>query len=110
MGANNNRKKQMKTEFGEEQHLFVCDCNDLSHQFIVSWYPDDDRVSDEMFITVHLAQSLSFWQRLWAMLKYVFGYRSCFGDFDSINLNTYRAKKLVEVLNRFLAKNEAKNK
>lgn len=99
----------MKDECGEEQNLFVCDCGDLSHQFVVSWYPDEQNVSDEMFITVHLAQSLNFWQRFWAMLKYVFGYRSSFGDFDEVVLNKYRAKKLVDLLNRFLAKNENRN-
>ena len=91
----------MKNNKGMEQQLFVCDCGDVSHQFIVSWYPDDEDWNDELYIQVHLNQSMGFWKRLWHSIKYVFGYKCRFGAFDEILLNKNDAKRLQAELNAF---------
>ena len=98
----------MKDEHGREEELFVCDCGDLEHQFVVSWYPEDEDWNDELYLNILLSQNYGFWKRLWIALKYLFGHRCCFGAFDAILINTYRAKRLRDILESFIEINEAK--
>lgn len=93
----------MKNDKGMKQKLFVCDCGDISHQFVVSWYPEDKDWNDLLYFQVHLNQSYSFWKRLWIGLKYIFGYRCCFGAFDEILLNKEKAELLKYTLEKFLS-------
>ena len=96
----------MKNDRGMEQELFVCDCGDVSHQFIVSWYPDDEDWNDLLYVQIHLNQSYSFWKRLWHGIKYVFGHKCRFGSFDEILINSYDAKRLRKILDDFIEKNK----
>lgn len=98
----------MKNDIGTEQELFVCDCGDISHQFVVSWCPDDSDYNDLMYFEIHLNQTKGFWKRLWIAIQYVFGHRSNFGAFDEILLNKHSAKRLHEELNKFITANEKK--
>ena len=98
----------MKNDRGMEQQLFVCDCGDVSHQFIVSWYPDDEDWNDLLYFQIHLNQTYGFWKRLWIGFKYAFGFRCRFGAFDEILLNQYDAKQLRSTLDEFLAKQKRK--
>ena len=80
----------------ELQELIVCDCADPEHQIIfrgdrsdgVSW----------VFMTVHLCK-LPFFKRLWHGLKYIFGYRCKYGDFDELVLSSKHIKALENVVN-----------
>ena len=92
-----------KNSKGEEQTLFVCDCGDMAHQFVVSWYPEDDDWNDLLYITIHLSQSSGFWRRLWDGLKYIFGHKCRFGAFDEVLLNVEDAKRLRDILDRFIS-------
>lgn len=98
----------MKNNRGMEQELYVCDCGDVSHQFIVSWYPDDEDWNDLLYFQVHLNQSNGFWRRLWDAIKYVFGFKCRFGSFDEILVNKYDAKRLKNSLEKFIKANEKK--
>ena len=100
----------MKNGKGMEQQLFVCDCGDVSHQFILSWYPEDGDWSDELYIQIHLNQSNGFWKRLWHGIKYVFGYKCRFGAFDEILLDKNSAARLRNSLDEFVQFNENKKK
>ena len=93
----------MKNDKGMEQQLFVCDCGDVSHQFIVSWYPDDEDWNDLIYFTVHLSQSYNFWKRLWHGIKYIFGFKCRFGAFDEILVNKEDAKRLRDELDKFIS-------
>jgi len=97
----------MKNNKGMEQQLFVCDCGDVSHQFIVSWYPDDEDWNDLLYVQIHLNQSYSFWKRLWIGIKYVLGYKCRFGAFDEILVNKEDSKRLRDELDKFIS-NERK--
>ena len=95
----------MKNSIGMEEELFVCDCGDPGHQFIVSWYPDDEDWNDLLYFQVHLNQRYSFWKRLWIGIKYVFGYKCRFGAFDEILINKHDAKRLRTSLDDFIKAN-----
>ena len=92
------------SSFKSRKELFVCDCGDLDHQFVVQWmsdYPDED--DKEIFITVHLSQSYSFWKKLKAAFRYLFSKdRSRFGDFDEIILDLEEANRLKNVINNWI--------
>lgn len=90
--------------------LFVlCNCGDCDHSAIIfmdSMGLDSEWLSDyppEYYISVHLSNSGGFFSRLWQAIKYVFGYRSRYGDFGCINQTPKDADKLIEFLQRYKA-------
>lgn len=79
------------------QELFICQCGDPSHQFIIS----ADKETTEgpcAFISVHLNREHNIFKRLWYAVKYVFGRRSIYGDFDEIIINPNDADRLQKVV------------
>lgn len=77
-----------------EPNLFLCACHSPEHQLLVT--------CDEGFVylEVHLAK-LPLRKRIAHAFRYVFGYRSQFGDFDEILLNEETAHKLGSLLTKF---------
>jgi hypothetical protein len=86
------------------QELFVCDCGDPSHQFIIS---ADAESSDDhyVYVSVHLNRDHNIFKRMWTALKYIFGRRSIFGDFDEVIINPKDADRLQKVVD-FLKKHQ----
>lgn len=76
--------------------LFVCSCNDLEHQFVISYIEDD---YSEMYLSVNLATG-NFWKRLKIGLKYIFGKKSKYGQFDEILIRPEDANRLQEIVNK----------
>lgn len=76
-----------------QKELFVCDCGDLEHQFVISKFPDEN----EIYISVHLS-NLTFWKRLIIAVKYIFGKKSIYGSFEEIILNQEEKKRLIKIL------------
>ena len=81
----------------EIEELFICECGDPSHQFIIS----ADKEPTEgpcAFISVHLNREHNIFKRIWYAIKYVFGARSIYGDFDEIIINPNDADRLQKVV------------
>ena len=78
----------------ENIELMLCQCSSCEHQAIFEWHEDDNNV----YMVVHLASSKGFWARCWHALKYMFGYRCCYGDFDEVILKKEDADKLQKVV------------
>lgn len=79
-----------------ENILFVCDCGDVTHQFVV--IIDNYKNSDpEVFVEVKL-NPLPFWKRLIHGIKYIFGYKCRFGDFNEICLNKSHISNLEKIV------------
>ena len=51
-----------------ERELFVCECEDVNHQFIITYF-DDDVFNNEICIEIHLSDV-----GLWNRIKYAFQY------------------------------------
>lgn len=62
-----------------EEKLIVCQCHNVEHQMII-YYDEEDNFA---YVQYHLSP-LSFFERLVHGIKYIFGYRSKYGDFDEI--------------------------
>lgn len=71
--------------------LFVCRCFSLEHSFFVSADEQD------LFIEIHLS-SAPFWTRVKNAVRYVFGGKSAWGDFDEILLTPDQALDLGDKL------------
>jgi hypothetical protein len=72
-----------------ESQVLICDCHSDEHQILIH-YDEDDR---EVYLHVHLA-SQGFWSRLIYAIKYLFGYKSKYGAWDSFIFRRQDAHKL----------------
>lgn len=79
----------MKTNF------FSCECGSLNHTFFIS--VDED----SCYISVHLYPK-SFFERVIHAVKYIFGFRSKYGDFEEILINKEDVKDIINILNNYL--------
>jgi len=78
--------------------LFICECHYVAHQMIISYDDNDDDGWDEVNVEIHLSNYLGFWKRLYHGIRYIFGYRSSYGDFDGLTINPDDADKLQTVV------------
>lgn len=74
----------------QERLHITCDCGSSEHQFTLI----KDTEDDEIWLETHLITYRNFFKRLWVGLKYAFGYKSKYGNFDSILLTKEDCKKI----------------
>jgi len=79
------------------RQLFVCDCHSLEHQFVVSYFPDEDDFDDWVYVSIHLAPTV-WYKRLWEAVKYVMGKHSRYGAFEEIILGEDSCRELGTIL------------
>ena len=80
----------------DKQDLFICACHNVEHQLIMSYSADDDY--KEVYCSVHLKPERNILKRIWHGIKYIFGHRSIYGDFDEFIFRPEDADKLQEVV------------
>ena len=78
-----------------KQEFFICQCNSAEQQLIFSYFTDDK--FGDVYVTVHLVPD-TFWRRIRNAIKYIFGYRSKYGDFDEFIFKKEDANKLQSVV------------
>jgi hypothetical protein len=83
-----------------KNELFICECYNAEHQFILNYDEDDNTLS----LQVHLRNYRSFFKRLVTGIKYIFGYKSRFGSFDEILINPDDKERLINVVNQLKTK------
>jgi len=82
----------------EDKEFFECDCGDMDHTLRMFYCRDE---TDMMYVSIHLRQKPWHW-RLWHAIKYVFGYRSRYGDFDEFVWGRAEATKFRNMIDRYL--------
>lgn len=70
----------------------LCQCGSEEHQIQFVWLDDDK----EIYVYIHLAPH-GFLKRLVNGIKYIFGHRSKYGDFEEIILRPNDATKISKV-------------
>ena len=80
------------------KELFICECHYVGHQMIISYDDWDDDGWDEVNVEIHLTTGYGFWKRLYYGVKYIFGYKSPYGDFDGLTINPDDVDKLQSVV------------
>ena len=88
-----------------ENDIFICDCEDIEHQLVVSREVDEK----ELTLSIHLSQYQNFFQRIWVAIKYVFGKKSIYGAWDVIILNEKKMIKLKNLIEKELNKSNEQN-
>ena len=88
----------------DENSLFVlCECASPEHQVILSSIFEDEPEYQMVFISFHLVTYRNIFRRVWRSVRYIFGYRSRYGDWDEIMINKKTAKEIRDYLDRFIA-------
>jgi hypothetical protein len=75
------------------QQLFVCDCNNLEHQMVLTKDSDDEFY----YISIYLAP-YGLWRRLANAFLYLVGRRGSCGCFQEIVLGHDKAERLAGAL------------
>tara|TARA_R110000772_G_scaffold210167_2_gene320705 strand:- start:123 stop:365 length:243 start_codon:yes stop_codon:yes gene_type:complete len=79
----------------KERLIIICECSSLDHQ-VVFWYDEEDF---NLTCSINLTTRRNFIKRLWYGLRYAFGYKSRFGNFDETIFKDEDLIKLKEYLN-----------
>ena len=87
----------MKKEERKIEELVICQCHNAEHQLMFRAEDIDETGEKWVFVDFHLCP-IPFWKRLWHGLKYIFGYRCKYGDFDEVVLSKEHADKLQRVV------------
>ncbi|MHA2280184.1 MAG: hypothetical protein ACXAC5_04845 [Promethearchaeota archaeon] len=86
----------------DKKKYFECDCYSIEHIFRISYLTDEP---DEIYLEPHLSNSNGFFTRIGVAIGYIFGYRSAYGNFDSVILNAPKAIELHKCLGEFIEEN-----
>jgi hypothetical protein len=77
-----------------DTHYTTCEC--YSHEHIIRWIYDDDE--DMVYTEIYLSQYQSFFKRVFIAIKYIFGYRSKYGHWDSVIIRKEETVRLRDFL------------
>lgn len=85
----------MKNDYPTKE-VIVCDCFSIEHQLSFTYvYGDDETDYDVMNLEVHLISYDSFWKRLRAGIKYIFGHKSIYGEWDNFIVKREDCDKFI---------------
>lgn len=84
-----------------QERLLVCECSSHEHIAIATWFPDDK--DKAIYLSIHLKHE-SFLKRLIQGIKYIFGYKCKYGNFDEIILGEKHLSDLKDMVS-YLEKN-----
>lgn len=79
-----------------ESKIFICQCGSPEHQLTFNYFPNERE--GDVYLWIYLRPD-SFWNRIKNAIKYIFGHRSKYGDFDEFIFRKEDADKLQEVVN-----------
>lgn len=90
----------------EVKELFICTCSDVEHQIIMSYFNDDSY--PYVYCSIHLAPEWNILKRIRNAVRYIFGHRCAYGDFEEFIFKPEDADRLQSVVD-FLRLVEEKN-
>ncbi len=95
-----------KKEYRQVRELFICNCSDVEHQIIMSYFNDDSY--PYVYCSIHLVPEKNIFKRIRNAVWYIFGHRCAYGDFEEFIFNTEDADRLQSVVD-YLRLVEEKN-
>ena len=93
--------KLVTPEFDEHAISVTCACHSAEHNLQLAYYDDAD--DWELFASVHLV-SRGLLSRIWTAIRYVFGYRCRYGEWEELLIGTRDAREVIEFLQAYLDK------
>lgn len=79
------------------RELFICLCENIEHQLVFT-YCEDELEEKDVYVSVYLCPERNIWKRITNGIKYIFGYRSIYGDFDEFIFKKEDVHKLEKVI------------
>ena len=77
-----------------------CQCGTVEHTLRFTW--DDDPDWPEVYVDVHLGYHYGIFKRIWYGLKYIFGFKSRYGQFDEAILGHKEVTQIKELCDEWL--------
>jgi hypothetical protein len=87
--------EETKKEENLSEEVFICECHSLEHM-VAFWYDDFDK---NVHLEVHLTNR-GFFRRIWIGIKYIFGYKCRYGEWDSFIVKPNDAQKIKKWLDK----------
>ena len=78
------------------EEYFGCDCFSAEHQFRLLL----DTEEKELYLDVHLHQYRNLFQRIVSAIKYIFGYKCKYGNFDTVIIRKEDIPRLKALVDR----------
>lgn len=82
-----------------KDELIICECSSAEHQMVLR-YDDDKNLGRQVFVEIHLVP-LAWYKRLWLGIKYIFGYKCCYGNFEEMILSPKHARQIYNLYRFF---------
>lgn len=79
-----------------KSYYIECMCQSLEHTIRVCVDKEDEFTP--LWIDVHLIQYRPWYKRVWPAIRYIFGHKSKFGDFDTCCLERAQAEKIIAAI------------
>jgi len=79
-------------------HYFECKCGSTEHTLRFTF----DKGNKELYTDIYLNQWRPLWKRILVGIKYIFGYKCKYGEWDCWVLNKADAKRLRDMCNDFI--------
>lgn len=87
--------------------ILICECCSNEHQLIIVYIPGDDESDfDSISFEIHLNPSFRFWRRLINGIKYIFGFKSSYGDWDNFLVKYDDCDRLINKLQEMKQNND----
>ena len=79
-------------------HYFECSCGSTEHtiRFTI------DKGDKELHTDIYLNQWRPFWKRVWVGIRYIFGYKCKYGEWDCWILNEDDTTRLRDMCNELI--------
>jgi len=99
--------KIFRDQYRQEYYYFDCACSAPEHTIRFTRDPKEGTV----WMEVHLFNWRSIFKRIWVAIKYVFGYRCKYGNWDTCELHPADAEKMISLMEMIIhdAKEEEKD-
>ena len=81
--------------------ILICECGSIEHQIIIRL----DEEENVAYCAIHLVH-YGFWRRVKAGFKYIFGYKSKYGQWDEFIFSQDHANQLRELSEFLINKNK----
>lgn len=79
-------------------HYIECSCTDSEHTIRLTKYKDDVDWDHWVYVSYYLSNNDNIFKRIWTAIKYIFGYKSRYGDFGETLLEEKEIKKIIKYL------------
>ena len=86
-------------DMGIEHHYFECTCSSAEHTVRFTHFRDDEWPC--VFVETHL-YAPGFWSRLWRGLRFIFGRKCKYGEWDETELRGPQVRALRDLCDQLL--------